>query len=1246
MTNIETIKQKIIQLDAGSFQNLCDAYLSKTGFPNIVSLGSEAGTRKTTRGTPDTYFNTDDGNYIFVEYTTQKKSLFTKIKSDIYKCLDVSMTGVSHEKISEIIYCHNSSNITPAQDTELKKVCSKSKIKLTLIGIDKLSMDLYLNHHIILRDFLGISMSTGQIQVLDDFIQDYNSNQMAAPIDTDFLLRENEIENIDKAFENTNIVVLNGSSGTGKTRLALHYAKIHSEQHSETLYCIHSNAIPIFEDLKLFIDKPGNYFLFVDDANQLSGLQHVLRYANMKSEGYHVNILITARDYALQKVIQDIQTISSFKTINITTFKDEEIKELLESILGITNSAYLKRIIQIAEGNARIAILAGKVACKSNNLNSINDVSQLYEAYYGSLIEGENLFEDKKICIVAGILAFLSVIHLDHSNLLKPILKLNKISNDEFIDNVHKLHKLEIIDIYNDKAVKFSEQCLSNYLLKYVFYDKKFISLSNMIKYSFQNYKEKTIYSTNTLLSIFRNDELYKYVKSEVKKIWNELSKENAPYFFEFVRVFFRINPTEALLIVQEKIELEPKVVLAINDLDINKGKNYQNVSNEIIEILVGFSDMKDFPTALDLFFNFYLKRPDLYIEFYHAINIYFGIRKDSREIGYYTQITLFEKFVEHSNNWEDPYITLLFLDIAEVFLKLHFTPTEASRNNSFTIYQIPLEISRGVKKYRKFIWKNLNELCGKGINKDKIWSILNSYGKTIEEINVPVIEYDLNFINAILNAYFTPDELKNCILADYLQNIFNKMNIPTHSYFSAYSKNEQIQLYHLLKGSKQSNKKSCKERKIVKKDTLEEYVTHCNLMTFKKLIDICYFINKSNNHEWEIGDGLRIAFEIFRKNESDYINAVNYYIQKNTPLNLNPSIIIKNLFNMLSDLKILEIINKYNFSEKNAWLYAYYCELPEKFISDFHLKGLLTFLSDDSDKDLKSSSYRDIEFLKKYILIDENIFTKGIKIIFEKRKYSPFIVDIYFNLLFNEYLNSPQIVIVNFIEDLSLLEGIYCEICLNHNNGDYDGKFLKAIYLENPTILNKYISHLIEKANDPYSDYSEKGRCFFELDNYIEIYNKIFSDLMEKCKYPSLSIPHYLESILFPIQNESKLLLKQDKWLKECISLHSKDKIKMYCIFSIIAKLPLERKKIYYELFMEINHSFEDFTNIPLTPSMWSWSGSAVPMYSNWINFFKSLLPFFVGIKWIRHKKYIEDEIEYMNKQIESEQIEEIIRG
>lgn len=87
------------------------------------------------------------------------------------------------------------------------------------------------------------------------------------------------------------VVILSGSAGTGKARLALHYAKNHPDIKNEKVYCIHSNALPIYEDLKLYIDRPGNYFLFIDDA-------------------------------ALQKVINDVRDITSYEIVNINAFSD------------------------------------------------------------------------------------------------------------------------------------------------------------------------------------------------------------------------------------------------------------------------------------------------------------------------------------------------------------------------------------------------------------------------------------------------------------------------------------------------------------------------------------------------------------------------------------------------------------------------------------------------------------------------------------------------------------------------------------------------------------------------------------------------------------------------------------------------------------------------------------------------------------------------------------------------------------
>ena len=1249
MGKIESIKQKICQLDAGSFQNLCDSYLYKIGYPNIVSLGGEAGTRKTTPGTPDTYFISPNGKYIFVEYTTQKERLFAKIKDDISKCLNISKTGITHDKISEIIYCHTSSNLTPFQDNKIKNLCKNAGIKLTIIGIDKLAEDIYLMYPILARDFLDISISTGQIQEPTDFIKYYNSNKIAAPIDTKFLFREKELKKINKAYLKADVVILTGMAGAGKTRLALHYVENRIRTCDEKVFCIHDNALPIYEDLKHFIDSPGNYFLFIDDANQLSGLQHIVRYANMKPEGYSVKILITVRDYALQKVINNVREITSYEIVKINIFSDDQIKQLLQTSLDILNQDYQERIIRIAEGNARIAILAGRVACSSNRLDSIDDVSQLYEEYYGFILKDDRMIADKNLYyIMAGVVAFLEALHLDHIDALLPILQGKGIDRERFIENIRMLHEHEIIDIYNDKAVRFSDQCLSNYLLKYVFFDKRLLDFSKMVKVCFLSYRARTISSVNTLLNVFKNVEVSNFVEKEIKKVWDELATEKSPVFFEFVKVFFFVSPTETLMILQNKIDSEEDITCKWCDIDTKKGKNYQHVTNEIIETLGGFADMQDLPTACDLFFQYYLKRPDLYVEFYHAVNLYFGIGKDSAYYDYFTQITFFEKIKEYSDNWKRESVVFLFCEVAENFLKLYFFPVEVGRKNTFITHQIPLTISKGVKKYRQLIWESLISLCKIEKYKEKVRKILSSYDGNIKIASIPVIQFDLIFIDSILKAYFSPDELENCIMVDKLAHVFDRMNIPCKSLFAVYFKGKKFQLYRLLKGPDDKIGIDYRESKKLKQQSIKKYVSNCNLRMFKELIDVCKDIAKfDDNTFWQLGEGLGIAFDAISQQKDLYVDAIKYYIKNDTPNNLPPDHLVDTLFSLLSDAEVYQIINSGEYSQKNAWIYAYYHELPPDLISKNHLQELYSFLKDTSDKDITFSTIRDVDFLDKYNRIDPQAFIKGCKIILAKMEYSPFIVHIYFASLFNKYCNTPQKIISKFNSNLELLEEVYCAmLSYDYNHHDYDGQFLKEIYLVKPSILDKYISYLIDKKDNFFRSYQGRHRCFFCLDDFIKIYNKIFDQLIKNWDFLERSVPCFLESLLLPIRKEPDLLEREDKWIRQCIQRFSNDKAKMYCLFSVVSKLEIGRKKEYILLFFEKNPLFEDFKRIPLIPTLYSWSGSAIPVYSAWIEFLESLQSNLVGLKWLKHKQYIERRINTLKREIESEQIDEIIEG
>ena len=76
----------------------------------------------------------------------------------------------------------------------------------------------------------------------------------------------------------------------------------------------------------------------------------------------------------------------------------------METCYGITNRVYTDRIVAIAEGNARLAILAGTLAVRSDGLSAIQDISDLYQNCDSKQLE--TLIESETGISSAGIIAF------------------------------------------------------------------------------------------------------------------------------------------------------------------------------------------------------------------------------------------------------------------------------------------------------------------------------------------------------------------------------------------------------------------------------------------------------------------------------------------------------------------------------------------------------------------------------------------------------------------------------------------------------------------------------------------------------------------------------------------------------------------------------------------------------------------------------------------------------------------------
>lgn len=653
MLKINEIQNCILELDGGTYQKLLDAYLyKKYNYKNIVSLGSETGTRKTTKGTSDSYVLDENNKYILINYGTVKSSSVTKIKNDIIDCLDFEKTSLHKEEVSKIICCHASSNISLKDH---KEICSLFDDVL-LIGIDELSQDLYLNYPILARDFLDVNVDTGQIRSIEEFYELQNDNKYLTPLDMPTLCREKEIQEIKDLLNINKCIVIFGNSGSGKTKLALAVAEAYSHGITTKISVIKSNGTPIFDDLKTYFLDGQQHLIVIDDANELNNLNWLLDLTTNDLSKENIKIIMTVRDYAKYNVIKFCKEYKSVIEYSINPLSSDQIKTIISNNMKINSAALLDRIANISGSNVRLAIMAAECA-KQGNFDKVSNVFDLYSYHYSRIIESLNIKELQ----VASIIAFFGSFILNNDS--TPFVLLNKlgINYDEFIELSLILNGKEIIDIYNNKrAVRFEDQNLRDYLIYCMFFENKFLSPSELILCSFPEYRERIVFVFNCLIDKFSSKENNLFLESEIKKAWDEYKQKNE-FLLEYVEAFHSVIPDQSLLFVKQQIneinEYHENLVL----FNFDKHSNYHNIESPLIKILISFKNLDLFNNAIELSYSLFLKNTKHPMDLYFLFKKEWSISRHSYDNNYEKENELIDFLIEHYDDSNDVSVFSLF---------------------------------------------------------------------------------------------------------------------------------------------------------------------------------------------------------------------------------------------------------------------------------------------------------------------------------------------------------------------------------------------------------------------------------------------------------------------------------------------------------------------------------------------------------------------------------------------------------
>lgn len=501
---------------------------------------------------------------------------------------------------------------------------------------------------------------------IQEFIKGYNNKagQLSTPLDNIFLHREVELTKIKDILSDEDLLIISGFPGVGKTKIALEAINNFLDKNPEyTAIAVSKNDQDISDDLKIYLLDNQKYILLIDDANrQLINFKQILGIFKQKSER-QIKLIITVREYALKDILNECFEFSH-QILSLNKFTDEEITQLISiDPFEIKNSKYQKKIVQIADGNARIAVMASRLAQQEQVgflYGEGERIYELYDYYFKTFIKDFAIFDDKTLLKTLGIISFFYTIDKSNKHLLETIFEVFDIDYYTFNEAIDELEKRELVEV-SFSNVKVSEQIMATYFFYKVFIKDEILSFRTLLFTFFPKWEKRfsdTIIPSNNSFG-------YESVFSKINVILDEYlysiySEEDK--VLEFLSLFWFYKREEVLNYFYKKVKELPESYTQTypskyetNDFVFERDKTLDMLSN----LFRGYTE--SFNTSLELAFEYCRKKPNSLPELIRRIKENLLFDEDDSHNDFQRQIELFDLLINGLNENKPHYIEAFF---------------------------------------------------------------------------------------------------------------------------------------------------------------------------------------------------------------------------------------------------------------------------------------------------------------------------------------------------------------------------------------------------------------------------------------------------------------------------------------------------------------------------------------------------------------------------------------------------------
>jgi hypothetical protein len=1053
------------------------------------------------------------------------------------------------------------------------------------------------------------------------------------------------------ALETGDLAFIAGHAGVGKTRLALECCRRYAEGHPDVqVRCIFNRGPDIFQDLRVHFGEPGHYLLMVDDTNRVTRFEYVLQLLADRREDQKIKIIATVRDYALESALNSSQPFGGGTVVELRPLSEEQIQELAREEFDIHHHLYLERIAEIAQGNPRLAVMASSLAVQENTIQSIADVTALYDQYFATIRRDLGDLTDATILRVAGIIAFFRVVDRSNAEFMGAISDTFGLSPDVFWQAAQRLHELEVIDMYEEEIVKVSDQVLSTYLFYLSVFRKHVLDYSLLLEHFFPQFRYQLIDSLNPVLVAFDADVIREGLRPHVDRAWRRLQERGDDEdLLNLIDVFWFVKQTDALVYVGDKIRsLEPEP-RPISELQFVRSHNLPPTPS-LLGVLDNFRYAEETASrvAVSLLLDYLEKRPaELSLVLRMLIERY-GMTHRSYLNDFRVERNTVDVIWERARGGADELASRVFLAIAESLLQTHFNTDEPKAKNSITIIQFDIPATPELLEFRRTLWQRVFSLYKRSELREAVLNLIKRHSHSGYQVeNKEIIIRDAAEVQPFLGSALDPSMYRDCVIVhDYL-DVLDWLEIEGDEELRIRFTNETYALSELLFADRKERRDiGWREYHRIQQERLATYTEGYGLEDFERFFERCGEILRASDrstHGHQIHARVAdVLLHLARRDDALFETVLVGYLHAGNSLNLGPWALAAALVQLRGPDRAYEVLSGGEYSGKLSWLFGYFTALPSEAVTAERLQILYELYERTSWQELT----RDLDYLLKFVTVDPSVVIRITRILVEKTGTEPNFGNA-LDALFSEYSEMGGRLQEVFADDVGLLKQAYYCACEADPHTDYDGHAFNKLLNLDPNFAQEWVARMF--ANKDWISRRNDTRNYMFLwrrEDHRAVVERLIEAVRSEGRGKFYS-DSYLQNFFIPhegAEDTQEVSDRQDAFLDEMIERRHGDSDLMQTIFVVIRNMSGERRQRHIETFLRYNQDFDAFAKLPLESDSWGWTGSAVPMFQRRVDFFESLLPMLNKAELLRHKQRVEQKIQYLRDDIEREKKKDFI--